>query len=278
MLQFIKTLFSKTERAIALFSAIITIAAIIYSREKRPFYIARSLSVNTSQITKNFPDKKIKIHYQDNCKNNDSLDSCHKQINSITSTKMMFWNGGRKTIDKNDIEDNPIIISAKDDTQIIGIALLNASDKSNNVSIANNKLDLSFLESGDGFVLEVLHTGSSHEDIIINGYIRESKFQGNFKYKKPSELSQIEDYLLLIITYILIISLSYVILGIKSKQIVEYLKNGKINSVLFYFGLNSVIFALCLIIPLFAFVAMRENSTPYFLRIPESSYNIFESE
>ena len=145
MSQFIKTLFSKTERVIALTSAIITIAIFIYSREKRPYYTARSSSINTSQITKNFPDKKIKIDYLDNCQDNNSLDFCHKLINSITSTKMMFWNGGRKTIDKNDIQDNPIIISGKNDTQIIGVALLNVSNESNNVSIANNTLDLSFL-------------------------------------------------------------------------------------------------------------------------------------
>ena len=141
----------------------------------------------------------------------------------------------------------------------------------------NNNINFSFLESGDGFVLEVLHTGASIEDIAIEGYIKDSIFEGNFKYKDSSELYSIEDYITLTTTYICIIILSFIVLKWKSKNIIKYLRDKQINSILFYILLQAIMTA-SLIIPMLVFIIMRKNITPYFLRVPTSSYEVFISE
>lgn len=120
----------------------------------------------------------------------------NEEINSLTSTKIAFWNGGYQVINKSDIaEKNPIMISADNGSKILKINLLYITSEVNNIELLkqeqnkNYLLQFDYLAKNEGCTIEVLHTGG-HKDISLRGTIKgspkllRSPINRKYKYDK----------------------------------------------------------------------------------------------
>lgn len=96
----------------------------------------------------------------------------------ILQTRLVFWNSARHIVNKEDIpKSNPITISCVDGIEIFNVSLLSINNDGNGVKIVKKKnnvyqVKFEYLEAGDGFLVEILSSGTSHNDLIINGSIK----------------------------------------------------------------------------------------------------------
>lgn len=102
--------------------------------------------------------------------------------NRITVTKIVFWNDGRETIDRNDLlRANPLRIVCPPDLEILDIQTILVSSVANIVDLDGPiKLDDSidytivfeYLDHMDYFVIQVIHTGDDAQKFSIKGKIK----------------------------------------------------------------------------------------------------------
>lgn len=102
-----------------------------------------------------------------------------KPIDTLSVLNFVFWNKGKDTIHGNDIPQlDPFIIKILDDKKILAVKKVYGTNDSNNIiqNISDNKLELhidfEYLDYGDGFVLQILHTGEDSNCISICGSIK----------------------------------------------------------------------------------------------------------
>jgi len=112
----------------------------------------------------------LEIHYKGNIQER------------ITVTKVAFWNDGKETIDKSDtVEKDPLRIELPNSIEVLDIQVIDVSSNSNSVSIKNAivtkdkttyTLDFEYLDNNDYFVIQIIHNGSSQEELGIEGKIK----------------------------------------------------------------------------------------------------------
>lgn len=237
---------------------------IFFPAQKRPFYSVRSFNlINDSSSTIDNLDIKYKV-----CDDNLSKESCQlEEIKSLTVTKILFWNGGRTKIDKTDIDDNLITIVASGKNSILDGETLHISNDKTDFKFDReaNTINFDFLDSGDGGVIEIIHTGLSDEDIILDGYVEESKFNGNIKLVEVNRRKiEFKDILLFLLVTILLVS--FLVYSFK-----DYKKRKNYLS-LSFFLLYSLIYFLWLIF--IAFPTFYQST----MNFPVNSYEVFNSE
>jgi hypothetical protein len=128
-----------------------------------------------------------------------------KNINELTVTKIVFWNNGTETINANDIPTNDkfsIIIA--NDYDILDVSIINIINITNDINffISENgkeiNINFEYLDKSDGFILQILHTGTCSENFVINGTIKSfgKIFKGKYNkyYKKFSIFDIIQDF------------------------------------------------------------------------------------
>ena len=100
-------------------------------------------------------------------------------IENLTVTKLAFWNGGRETINNQDIASiDPLAVYVKSGYKILSAKVLSSKNSSNQFSIttaddkSNMKLHFEYLDKNDGGVIQFLHTGKSSDDIEVRGTIK----------------------------------------------------------------------------------------------------------
>lgn len=99
-------------------------------------------------------------------------------IPNLTITKLALWSSGNESIQKHDIPtSNPLSIVALNNVTILEAKIIYEKNKHNSLKInipSDSKkinIDFEFLDSEDGCVIQVLHTGSSSDDITLDGTI-----------------------------------------------------------------------------------------------------------
>lgn len=102
----------------------------------------------------------------------DSLDIFFqgKKVERFNKTRIYIWNSGNQTIYKKDIENiDPPKLCISDKAEILQISIVNMTREVINANIDCGKNDFflvfDFLDTNDGLVLELLHTG---EEVDIN--------------------------------------------------------------------------------------------------------------
>jgi hypothetical protein len=100
-----------------------------------------------------------------------------KACENLTATKIVFWNNGRETISDTDIPElAEMSIVPKKDIKIFASKVIKVANKANNFSIINltDKILIKFeyLDKNEGGVIQILHSGESGEDLIVNGTIK----------------------------------------------------------------------------------------------------------
>lgn len=98
-----------------------------------------------------------------------------QEIPRLTRTLVVFWNAGEKTILAEDIvSSDPLRLRLRDDGRILAATVLKQArdvcqvqaqyDPSNPIEVA---ISFAFLDSGDGAVVEILHTGEKrHAELL----------------------------------------------------------------------------------------------------------------
>jgi hypothetical protein len=107
-----------------------------------------------------------------------------EEIENAKSTKIALWNAGSKYLDRLSISnDAPITVSISEGSKILSHKVLKVSRESLKFDIKkvaalnSNSLIISFkndeaLEQNDGLLIEVLHTGKSDSELLIEGRIK----------------------------------------------------------------------------------------------------------
>ncbi len=107
-------------------------------------------------------------------------------IKNLTVSKIVFWNAGSETIDKEDIvKADPITINIKDGYKILDQKIIATNNETNNFSLSgsidqsNVNINFEYIDKNDGIVVQLIHTGNFDKDIKVQGRI---KGAGNLKY------------------------------------------------------------------------------------------------
>lgn len=242
--------------------------SIFFPPGKRPLYAIKSFNlINDSSSEINNLD--IKYNF---C--NDNKTVCElKPIERITVTKILFWNAGREKIDKTDVDDNPITIQASNNNKILESKLIHVANEKTNFKLdkSKNAISFSFLDTRNGGVIEVIHTGKSDEDIYLDGYVEDSIFNGQIKKEYfTTEAIIVIAAIVIVTTFCFVYLLIFITLQ-------ELTKITSTNKRLFDFSI--MIFAILMTVSLTFFT----SAYPDFLRkkymnYPVKSYEVFNSE
>lgn len=150
----------------------LSITSIYFTAQKRPFYSVKSFNlINDSTSTID----NLSIRYSICDEKNDNCTS--KTIPSLTVSKILFWNGGRRIIEDIDLKRKPIEILSRNGNQILEAKEFYAHRKDITgfrVNKEKNYIFFDAFESRDCAVITVAHTGLSSEDIEIRGYVYDS--------------------------------------------------------------------------------------------------------
>jgi hypothetical protein len=114
----------------------------------------------------------------------------NKKIKNLTISKIVFWNDGTETINQQDLKTiNPLRIQGENGVDILDISILTSNKHSNQVDLIwsekgdSVKITFDYLDTKQGAVFQVIHTGISSEDIQVIGDIKGVKKLVN-KYPK----------------------------------------------------------------------------------------------
>lgn len=101
-----------------------------------------------------------------------------QDVQNLTVSRILFWNAGGDTIRKSDITSaNPLKIIPCNDAALLEARVLSASSESNKVSCiahADQKgafLEFDYLDRDQGAVIQIVHTGTSSNDLTLVGDI-----------------------------------------------------------------------------------------------------------
>lgn len=99
-------------------------------------------------------------------------------VNNLSITKIAFWNQGRETIKKGDIPNgDPLRINARDGIKILDAEVIASNNSANkfDVSAIENqssiRISFDYLDKNQGGVIQIIHTGSFSNDLILEGTI-----------------------------------------------------------------------------------------------------------
>lgn len=153
---------------LAILGVIFTVYFYIKSKKiRKPIYMLRTVNLVRENIQKIV---KINILYNG------------KAINNLSITKIALWNGGKETIDNNDVaRKNPLRLSIKNDCMFLDAEIIYQKNTSNgfNISISDDHkyIDITFdyFDFEEGIVLQVFHTGNKSDDITLIGQIKSVK-------------------------------------------------------------------------------------------------------
>lgn len=97
-------------------------------------------------------------------------------INSLSLSKLAFWNAGKESIRKSDIAAaNPILLKVNDDVTIYDFEISYQTPSNNFRAIRIDEhtiqIDFDFIDYNDGVVLKVFHNGFSGNQMKVQGRI-----------------------------------------------------------------------------------------------------------
>ncbi|MDD2889262.1 MAG: hypothetical protein PHE49_01295 [bacterium] len=101
------------------------------------------------------------------------------KVDTVSLTKVVFFNAGNETIDSGDIAQNdPLRIEIGGGTKILDKDIIYVKNKANNFRLEeteqNNILNIQFdyLDKEEGGVFQITHTGASPDAINLKGSIK----------------------------------------------------------------------------------------------------------
>lgn len=103
----------------------------------------------------------------------------NKKVDTVTVTRIAFWNRGLATIDRNDIAAaDPLRIAPHGGTRLLDVRVVQVSGESSRFEAALDGegkaayLRFDFLDRDHGAVVQIVHTGASSDDLSVVGTIK----------------------------------------------------------------------------------------------------------
>jgi hypothetical protein len=103
----------------------------------------------------------------------------NEKVETLTVTRIAFWNRGRATIDANDIAPaDPLRIATLGNSRLLDVKVVQINSgpsKFEALPSADGRealLRFDFLDHDHGAVLQIIHTGPSHTDLTVVGTIK----------------------------------------------------------------------------------------------------------
>lgn len=159
-----------------------------------------SLIISIYTLVKDLPAKSTyttmtKCFINDNISQYDkiSLKYDGEDIPRFSITTLVFWNGGKKSLKKDDYKGVTPKITAKGDYRILDYSKLDVCSDDNFVNFEflfeNNELTISFdrIRKNQGFAIEILHTGETSKDLSIDFKFSEAESQYVFSAHKSNK-------------------------------------------------------------------------------------------
>lgn len=129
-----------------------------------------------------------------------------KRIESLTVTKILFWNAGSNTIDNNDIANaDPLMVHVKGGYEILDPPKILQDNPANRFKFylaedqSSITLSFDFLDKGDGAVIQFFHTGNETTDIEVSGKIKGVDKLKLIEFSGKTQICWYSSYLLFII-------------------------------------------------------------------------------
>lgn len=251
--------------------------SVFFPPQKKPCYAIRSFNlINQSSSRIENLDIKYKIYDSEGELNTED-------IQSLSISKILFWNGGRKIINQEDIaKSQPITIKSRNNEKIYKIEIIEGSisTSASNIQIGNinKEITFDFLETCNGFVVEVLHSGLSSESIFIDGYIKDSYSNDIMRIDTDSILDKGNEikaiYINSLYSSFVIVAFPLIASRIMNNEIfIEESDPGILNYLLGFSGilLWATMFTLVSLFSLY----LLKNFTGIRYRIPKRCRNIF---
>ena len=160
---------------IAVFSLLFAIYTWIVGKKKKQV----SIVCETNEVIASGKSKIEKLYIQ--------YDG--EEIDNLSVTKFYIWNSGNEVINNTDIVGRrPLSIICSEPDSILDIQIIKANEETNAFSIAEIKnqrvsFDFDYIEPGDGFVVQILHTGKAI-DLDLDCKIKGGKEIRDVSYNK----------------------------------------------------------------------------------------------
>ncbi len=132
-------------------------------KEKKPIYITRSINLVKENINK---INSVNILYQG------------KEVETLTITKLAFWNAGKETIHNNDIApSDPVIINIDTDYKFLDAEIIFSKKEANNFNLIKiddhkYKLDFDYIDYKQGAIIQLYHNANNSNSVQIIGTIK----------------------------------------------------------------------------------------------------------
>ncbi|MDR2570619.1 MAG: hypothetical protein LBD23_10045 [Oscillospiraceae bacterium] len=132
-----------------------------------------------------------------------------KQIKTLTVTKIVFWNSGTETINREDFPTNDIFyINIEDGYEILDVSIIRSNNQSNNIAVSLSedekkiKIDFEYLDPKNGFILQIFHTSTEYSSKFnVNGSIKGFGKLSEGEVTDKSRLSSISFVVFLLSVY-----------------------------------------------------------------------------
>lgn len=164
-LQDLNPIFTLGSFALAIIGLVLVVIFYIRGKKtKRPTFLIRS-----SNLIADFSSKldKLQILYDT------------RGIESLTVSKIAFWNDGRQTIDSRDVaEADPLRIALKEPHNILDVSVIYEKNKANKFHVLplegepSVNIGFDYLDKDEGGVIQLIHTGKSSSDIEVLGIVK----------------------------------------------------------------------------------------------------------
>jgi hypothetical protein len=144
----------------------LVLAIVFYYRGKKgksPLYVVRTSNI-LSGLTKTV--KLLEIRYS------------NRPIESLSFTRLAFWNGGAETIEKTDAPvSEPISVNLAEGCEILDATIIHTSNPANNFRIEvpdprRAVLSFDYADKNDVAVVSILHTGTGGKDVTVRGTVK----------------------------------------------------------------------------------------------------------
>ena len=110
---------------------------------------------------------KLKITYND------------RAIKNLTVSKIVFWNEGKKTVDKEDLtEADPLRICLQSEISLLDAQILGLNNPASRCKIVSDyetgtvTIHFDYLDRSNGLVIQMIHSGTSPSQLDLKGSIR----------------------------------------------------------------------------------------------------------
>ena len=133
------------------------------------------------------------------------------RIANLFISKVLFYNCGAETLHKQDIvSSNPLRIVCPNNNFILDAVVVKSNNKSSSITVdvederSIAKISFEYLDQGHGGIIQIVHTGDSCKDLLIQGDLKGARLQ--IRKHNREVISNITDLLIALASSLLVLA------------------------------------------------------------------------